>query len=100
MQVVVGVIAEPTNQSLRRPIMKVIDAFRVVTVEPCKMPNGGVDGAWCRYVVANGNSRIVGRRRGPLNQARSHAERFVGDLNDRMLSGRSVWSPRGRRRGK
>jgi hypothetical protein len=80
--------------------MKTIDAFRVLAVEPCNMPNGGVDGVWCRYVVANGNSRIVGRRRGPLAQARSHAERFAGDLNDRLLNGRSLWSPRSRRRSK
>ena len=80
--------------------MKGIDAFRVLNVEPCAAPRGGAGGEWYRYVVANGGSRIVGRRHGPLAQARSHAERFVGDLNERLLNGRSLWSPRPRKRAK
>ena len=80
--------------------MKVIDAFRVLNVEPCAAPRGGAGGEWCRYVVANGGSRIIGRRHGPLSQARSHAERFVGELNERLLNGRSLWATRSRKRGK
>jgi len=79
--------------------MKAADPFRVLKVEPCTAPqSGGGGGEWHRYVVANSTSRITGRRRAPLSQARHHAEQFAGDLNDRMRNGHSVWSFRGRKR--
>jgi len=80
--------------------MKAIDLFRVLKVEPCAAPQSGGGGEWHRYVVANSSSRITGSRRAPLSQARRHAEQFVGEINERMRNGRSVWAPRGRPRAR
>jgi hypothetical protein len=72
------------------------DLFRVETVETANTPRGMAPGRWCRYVVANGRSRVVGRYCGTLAQTRRNAERLAKNLNDRAKSGKSVWMPRTR----
>jgi len=78
--------------------MKSTDLYSVQKVEPCVAPKCAADGEWHRYVVANSSSRIVGRRQAPLSLARRHAEHFAGELNERLRTGRSVWSLRSRSR--
>jgi hypothetical protein len=75
---------------------KTPDVYRVETVETSKAPRGVAKGEWCRYVVANTRSRIVGRYQGTLVQARRNAERLAKGLNERASSGKSPWVPRGR----
>ncbi len=79
--------------------MKAIDVYRVESVEAASTPRDSGPGEWCRYVVANARSRIVGRYRGTLVQARRNAERLAKGLNERAQSGKSPWVPRGRARG-
>ena len=76
--------------------MKTTDVYRVETVEASGAPRGSSQDEWCRYVVANERSRIVGRYRGTLVQARRNAERLAKALNERAKSGKSPWVPRGR----
>jgi hypothetical protein len=76
--------------------MKTTDVYRVETVEVSGAPRGSSPGEWCRYVVANQRSRIVGRYRGTLVQARRNAERLAKGLNERAKTGKSPWVPRGR----
>jgi hypothetical protein len=76
--------------------MSTADVFHVETVETSSAPRGATPGEWCRYVLANEHSRIVGRYCGTLRQARTNAERLVKQLNDRKRSGKSPYVPRGR----
>jgi hypothetical protein len=74
------------------------ESYRVETVETAAPPRGAPDGEWCRYVVASPSSRIVGRFRGSLPQARRNAEHLVKGLNSRLSSGKSPWTPRSQQR--
>jgi hypothetical protein len=76
--------------------MKTPDVYRVESVETSKTPGSTNKSEWCRYVVANERSRIVGRYRGTLVQARRNAEQLAKGLNERARSGKSPWVPRGR----
>jgi hypothetical protein len=76
--------------------MKAPDVYRVESVEASKTLRGAKKSEWCRYVVANTRSRIVGRYRGTLVQARRNAEQLAKGLNERARSGKSPWVPRGR----
>ena len=77
--------------------MTTANVFRVETVETCVPPRGVTQGHWCRYVVKSDSSRIVGRYRGSLSQAKSNAESLVKGLNSRAKTGKSPWVPRGRK---
>jgi hypothetical protein len=78
--------------------MNVANVYRVETVEPCDTPRGVTGGKWCRYVVTNKRSRIIGRCLGTLPQARRGAKEFADGLNDRTRNGASPWTPRRRKR--
>ena len=77
--------------------MDTATAYRIESVETCKAPRGLTHGDWCRYVVANGSSRIVGRYCGSLTQTRRNAEDLVKGLNARARNGKSPWAPRGQK---
>lgn len=80
--------------------MDASDIFRVETVESSAAPSGMPHGQWCRYVIANRSSRVVGRYRGTLAQTRRNAEQLAHSANERTKSGKSTWAPsqRGRRK--
>lgn len=71
-----------------------LNPYRVVTVEPGKAPNLAQHGQWYRYVIANHNTSVVGRRCGNREQVRRHAEHVAENLNDRARNNRSAWAPR------
>ena len=72
--------------------------YKVETIEACRAPRGISDGDWCKYVVANDQSRIVGRYRGSLSQTRRNAETLADSLNSRVGNSKSPWALRGRKR--
>jgi hypothetical protein len=78
--------------------MQIKDPFKVASVEPCDAPRRAESGKWCRYVLANGSSRVVGRYCGSLTQVRSVAQRFADGLNNRARTGKVPWAPRSRGR--
>jgi hypothetical protein len=80
--------------------MDTTDMFHVDLVESSPAPRDMPAGKWCRYVISNGRSRVVGRFRGTLAQTRRNAEQLVDSINERALSGRSVWAarPQGRKK--
>jgi len=78
--------------------MDTTDRFHVDVVEsspaPRDMPGDMPPGNWCRYVISNRTSRVVGRFRGTLAQTRRNAEQLAHSFNERAVSGRSVWAAR------
>ena len=77
--------------------MNAANVYKVESIETCRAPRGISEGDWCRYVVANDQSRIVGRYCGSLTQTRHNAETLAAGLNSRARSGKSAWALRGRR---
>lgn len=78
--------------------MNPANSYEVKTIESCRAPRGIAEGEWCRYVLANNQSRIVGRYRGSISQTRRKAETLADGLNHRVRKGSSPWAPRGRKR--
>ena len=73
-------------------------AYRIETIETARPPRDVNEGRWCRYVLSNDQSRVVGRFRGTLKQTRRNAEQLVRKLNDRSRSKKSPWALRSRKR--
>ena len=57
--------------------------YRVVSIQKEDWEASRADDNWYKYVVDNGKSTIIGHRRGPPEQVKEHAERFVAELNAR-----------------
>jgi len=74
--------------------MDASEMFHVDVVESSVAPSDMPEGSWCRYVISNRRSRVVGRFRGTIAQTRSNAEKLAESINERALSGRSVWAAR------
>jgi hypothetical protein len=74
--------------------MNSADLYRVESVETTTPPAGQAQDGWCRYVVANCRSRVVGRYRGTLAQTRRNAEKLATSINERARDNRSAWAPR------
>lgn len=60
-----------------------IKAYKVIIVEQIESPSG-MPGAWHRYVIQRGASKIEGLHAGELNEATEHAESFAESLNERL----------------
>jgi hypothetical protein len=74
-------------------MIEAAEIFHVETVEEAGAPAGMPDEPWCRYVVANRRSRVVGRFQGTIEQARRNAERLASNINERTATGRSELAP-------
>lgn len=70
------------------------DKYHVVTVEKSVPPQGIETGNWYRYVIGQGNSKIVGFKSGTLQAVTDHAHSMVDDLNTRTNKGGSFYAPR------
>ena len=72
--------------------MQTASPYKVETVETCRTPRGFADDDWCRYVLVNSQSRVVGRYRGSLSQTRRNAQTLADKLNRRLHNGYSPWA--------
>jgi hypothetical protein len=79
-------------------MIEAAEIFHVETVEAVGALAGMPDEPWCRYVVANRRSRVVGRFQGTIAQAQRNAERLASNINERAVTGRSVLAPPGVKR--
>jgi hypothetical protein len=86
----------PTRK--RRSLMNPSEVFHVETVETCTTPGNAEQDDWCRYIVASERTRVVGRYRGSLREAKRNAESLATGINDRARTGKSPWIPRGSKR--
>lgn len=71
--------------------------FKVVRIEKTDVLEGGKLQRWYRYVLDNGRSTIIGRRRGSLKEVTAHANQFTEELNARRTTTRSVWASRSKK---
>ncbi len=71
--------------------------FTVASVERSKLPEAGEQEQWWKYVLTDGNSTIVGQRKGSLKEVKAHAADCVEKLNARRLGKSAIRpsSPRG-----
>lgn len=74
--------------------MDATEMFHVDVVESSTPPSDMPAGNWCRYVISNNTSKVVGRFRGTLAQTRNNAEQLARSINERAQTGRSVWAAR------
>jgi hypothetical protein len=61
--------------------------YHVELVEKTTSPDGLPGDNWHRYVIAQGSSKIEGKRPGSLKAVTEHVEEFTRDLNSRCGSG-------------
>lgn len=80
--------------------MDASEMFRVETVEPSTAPDGLPHESWCRYVIVNRHSRVVGRYRGTVTQAWRNAEQLASSANERTQSGKYGWAASSQIRGR
>jgi hypothetical protein len=71
--------------------------FRLTSVERTDVPHGGEDQQWFSYTLDNGRSQVRGKQSGSLQTVTAYATQCAEDINARVLSGHSVWSPRSKR---
>ena len=64
------------------PQHSVENSYRLESIEPVATPQGS-EGSWFRYVIAQGNNRIVGMRAEPLAILRPILDDMVNRLNER-----------------
>lgn len=83
-----------TTDIAERPRVRL---FKVALVEKTQSPEGEEDQGWHRYVLDNGISKIVGTRRGKLKEVNAYVKRYVEQLNERYVAGRSPANPRGKK---
>ena len=57
--------------------------YRIIIVEQIEPPTGML-GAWYRYVIQRGKSKIEGLHAGDLNAVTEHVETYVESLNERL----------------
>lgn len=77
--------------------MHVVGPYQIETVETCRTPRGLAHDDWCRYVLTNNQSRVVGRYRGSLAQTRRNAKAVAEKLNRRLSNGYSPWAAKSRK---
>lgn len=68
--------------------------YDLISVEKIETPDGLQGNDWYRYIIEKHNSKIEGLRSGTLNEVTRHAEQYTEDLNIRVKSGGSTYSPR------
>ena len=77
--------------------MHTASPYTVETVETCRTPRGQTEDDWCRYVLVNSQSRVVGRYRGSVSQTRRNAQTLADKLNRRLHNGYSPWAAQSRK---
>jgi hypothetical protein len=63
--------------------------YRVASVEKTAVPQGAEGDNWCRYVLDNGYTTLMGWRRGSLREIMQHAVQYADALNTRNSKGPS-----------
>lgn len=77
--------------------MQAASPYQIETIESCRTPRGHAEGDWCRYILANSQSRVIGRYRGSLSQTRRNAQTLADKLNRRLSNGYSPWAAQSRK---
>jgi len=69
-------------------------AFRLVSVETARTPEGCAGRDWLVYRIAQGANVIMGYRRGTREAVTAEVEQIVRGLNERRVSGKGRPGPK------
>jgi hypothetical protein len=83
----------------RRPAPPALDgaieeAYRLLTIEPARAPEGCVGRDWLVYRIAQGANMITGYRQGDLRAATADVERIVVGLTERRVANKGRPGPK------
>ena len=67
--------------------------YEIVSVEPSDPPADMTGSAWHRYVIEQGNNRMVGYQPGSLDAVMGSVQELVARLNDRRQGKRARVQP-------
>lgn len=74
------------STQIRRPVADVnAEPYTLDSVTSCDSPLEDDGRSWHRYIIAQGENRIVGHQPGSVDSVRRGAEEMVVKLNDRRL---------------
>jgi hypothetical protein len=57
--------------------------YQLISIEHTSTPDGMEGRDWCRYVIAQDSTEIVGYRQGTVQQVTEHAKEYLEKLNSR-----------------
>ena len=70
------------------------EAYRLVTIEPVRTPEGCAGRDWLVYRIAQGGNLITGYRQGDLAAATAEVETIVIALNERRIASKGRPGPK------
>jgi hypothetical protein len=70
------------------------EAYRLLTIEPARAPDGCTGRDWLIYRIAQGDNVITGYRQGDLRGATAEVERIVVNLNERRGASKGRTGPK------
>ncbi|HSC17220.1 MAG TPA: hypothetical protein VLI71_18965 [Gammaproteobacteria bacterium] len=70
------------------------EAYRLVTIEPVRTPEGCAGRDWLVYRIAQGGNLITGYRQGNLAAATAEVETIVVALNERRIASKGRPGPK------
>lgn len=70
------------------------EAYRLLTIEPARAPEGCAGRDWLVYRIAQGANVITGYRQGDLRAATAEVERIVVGLNERRVASKGRPGPK------
>ena len=69
------------------------EAYRLVTIEPVRAPEGCTGRDWLIYRIAQGDNMITGYRQGDLRAATTEVENIDPGLNERRIASKGTTVP-------
>jgi hypothetical protein len=70
------------------------EAYRLVTIEPVRAPEGCTGRDWLIYRIAQGDNLITGYRQGDLRAATAEVDKIVVALNERRIASKGRPGPK------
>ena len=70
------------------------EAYRLLTIEPARAPEGCTGRDWLVYRIAQGENVITGYRQGDLSAATAEVQTIVVGLNERRIASKGRPGPK------
>jgi hypothetical protein len=70
------------------------EAYRLLTIEPARAPEGCAGRDWLVYRIGQGENVITGYRQGELRAATAEVEKIIVGLNERRVASKGRPGPK------